>query len=173
MKILALDLGTRTGWAVGEGVDGHRESGVQLFELRRGDSPGMRYIAFNAWLERLWGDLAPTLVVYEQTVPTTTRFAGAATRELASGFATRVQEWAARHQIEHTAVWPGTLKKFTTGKGNAKKGEMIEAARKRWAPWLRDDNETDAIALLEYARAGIVPRSEPLTPLHGKENHDG
>jgi hypothetical protein len=40
MAILALDLGTRTGWAPAE--HGRVESGVQVFDVRRGESPGMR-----------------------------------------------------------------------------------------------------------------------------------
>jgi hypothetical protein len=49
MNILALDLGTRTGWAMAE--NGRTKSGVQLFDVKRGESPGMRYLRFNRWLE--------------------------------------------------------------------------------------------------------------------------
>ena len=46
----------------------------------------------------------------------------------------------------HTAE----LKKWATGKGNAGKPRMIEAARARgWEPV--DDNEADAQLLLEYS----------------------
>ena len=38
--ILALDLGTRTGWALAE--HGRVESGVHVFDVQRGESPGMR-----------------------------------------------------------------------------------------------------------------------------------
>jgi len=44
----------------------------------------------------------------------------------------------------------GTIKRFATGKGNANKAAMMEAARKRgFSP--TDDNEADAIAILLWA----------------------
>ena len=46
MKILALDLATLTGWASSVG----RTSGVQVFDVRRGESPGMRFLRCRAWL---------------------------------------------------------------------------------------------------------------------------
>lgn len=37
-KLLALDLGTHTGWAILSGAK--PDSGVQVFDVRRGESPG-------------------------------------------------------------------------------------------------------------------------------------
>ena len=48
MRVLALDLATKTGWALWDGA--RIESGVQDFTPQRGDSPGMRYHLFNRWL---------------------------------------------------------------------------------------------------------------------------
>jgi hypothetical protein len=53
--ILALDLGTTTGWAL-PSVDGLVTSGTVSFRPSRYDGGGMRYVRFRAWLERL----APT-----------------------------------------------------------------------------------------------------------------
>ena len=64
--ILALDLGSRTGWALWDGV--RTESGVQIFDLKRGESPGMRFVRFNGWLSSWATDgHRPSLVAYEQT----------------------------------------------------------------------------------------------------------
>lgn len=147
MNILALDLGTKTGWALwGEAI----ESGVQAFDLKRGDSKGMRYIYFNQWLPVM--GLHCGLVVYEQT-----HQRGGAATEVAAGFATRVQEFCAKENIEHATVHTGTLKKFATGKGNAGKPEMIAAARAKWpGAEIIDDNHADALWILEYARVEIV-----------------
>lgn len=164
-SILALDLATRTGWALWDGS--RRESGVQVFDVRRGESPGMRYLAFNRWLDGLVfphpyaGEpgQAPRvgMLIYEQT-----HNRGGAATEVAAGFATRVQEFCARHDLQHAAVHSATLKKFTTGKGNAKKPEMIAAVIRRWPPdgpiRVLTDDEADAIALLAYARAELVGR---------------
>ncbi len=147
MKALALDLGTRTGWALAEGAV--VESGVQVFDVKRGESPGMRYVRFNRWL----GDIAPAvaLVVYEQT-----HNRGGGATEVAAGFATRVQEFCARAGIEHTAIHSAVLKKFATGRGNAKKPDMIAAARERCGYLGADDDEADALLLLAYARAELL-----------------
>lgn len=167
MNVLALDLATRTGWALVR--NGHIESGVQVFDIKRGESPGMRYLRFRVWLEGITADSVSQaamvdLIVYEQTVPAPAKFSSASTREIASGFATRVQEQCAALGIDHVPVYPSTLKKFVTGKGNAKKLEVIDTViRRGWVPRpirALDDNEADAIALLYYARAWIVPTVE-------------
>jgi Holliday junction resolvasome RuvABC endonuclease subunit len=150
VKILALDLGTHTGWALSE--NGHVESGVQVFDVKRGESPGMRYLRFNRWLEEMASsDPRPDVVVFEQA-----HHRGGAATEVAAGFSTRVLEFCARHGIEHASVHTATLKKFATGKGNADKEQMLEGARRRFKPELADDNEADALWILEYARQEIL-----------------
>lgn len=152
MNLLALDLGTSTGWALLE--DGRIESGVETFAVKRGESPGMRYVHFNRWLDHIAPAAAPGrtlgLVVYEQF-----HQRGGAATEIAAGLATRVQEFCARHGIEHAAVHTATLKKWTTGRGGASKTEMLEACARRWRR-VDSDDEADAIALLHYARAELV-----------------
>ena len=54
----------------------------------------------------------------------------------------------------------GTIKRHATGKGNAGKDEVIAAMRARgFAP--ADDNEADALALLDWAMAHRLG-SEPV-----------
>ena len=161
MNILALDLGSKSGWAYLK--DGQLESGVQTFDVKRGESPGMRYLRFNEWMDEVLRHRIyepskivhvllpkPTLVVYEQT-----HQRGGAATEVAAGFATRVQEFCARFPtlLEHAAVHSRTLKKWATGKGNCGKPEMIAAARKRY-PGIEiiDDNHADALLLLAWAQ---------------------
>jgi hypothetical protein len=177
-----LDLGTRTGWALLE--NGRIESGVQVFDVKRGESPGMRYLRFTRWLEEMcWRPTqgknpalvtvglvysdgtvrppsVPSLIVYEQT-----HQRGGAATEVAAGFATRVQEHCARitseHpsvSIEHAAVHSATLKKYATGKGNAKKPDMLRAAQTKLLYEGTDDNEADALWLLHYAQNEVAPR---------------
>lgn len=152
--ILGLDLGTHTGWAAIY-PDDHVESGVQHFELARGDSPGMRWLRFNAWLDEVLRLTHPDLVVYEQA-----HHRGGAATEIAIGFATRVQEACAEWGIEHTTVHSATLKKFATGSGRAGKPEMIEAAETRWGMQLTDD-EADARWVAEWAR---IEYAEEISP---------
>lgn len=150
MKILFLDLGTKTGWATN--IHDRIEHGVQTFDLRRGDSPGMRYVRFNSWMRINWstGCGGMDVICYEQT-----HQRGGAATEVAAGFATRVQEFCAERKIQHAAVHSGTLKKFWTGKGNANKDEMIEEAKKRGYEVI-DDNDADAIAGLYWAMEELI-----------------
>lgn len=61
VRILALDIATSTGFALLD-ANGNVTSGVQKFELGRGDSPGMRFLNFRSWLDRVWfaGDPEPS-----------------------------------------------------------------------------------------------------------------
>ena len=141
MRILALDLGTKTGWA--QRINGRVEHGVQDFSLRRGESKGMVYLRFNSWLHNTFRGLE--LIVYEQT-----HNRGGAATETAAGFSTRVQEHCANCGIEYANVHTGTLKKFWTGSGSSGKPEMIrECERREFNP--EDDNAADAIAILHWA----------------------
>ena len=49
MTILALDLGTTTGWAL-IGADGQITSGSQSFKPQRFEGGGMRFLKFKRWL---------------------------------------------------------------------------------------------------------------------------
>jgi Holliday junction resolvasome RuvABC endonuclease subunit len=145
MNILALDLATRTGWATGS--DRVSDSGVQVSDVKRGESPGMRYVRFRRWLADMLQVYIPELVIIEQA-----HHRGGAATEVAAGFSTRVQEACAEKGIEHTTCHSATLKKFATGKGNAEKGAMILAAKVKWPDaTIEDDNEADARWLWQYA----------------------
>jgi len=147
MKILAFDFGSRTGWAALR--DGHIESGVQVFDLSRGESPGMRFIRFRRWLEELLTLIGPGLCVYEAA-----HHRGGYATELLVGMTTRLQETCAERGIEYTAVHSATLKKFATGSGRADKSAMVKRAAERFPDRrIADDNEADALLLLECARA--------------------
>jgi len=141
MRILSLDTGTKTGWAT------ENLSGVEEFAIKRGESPGMRFLKFRGWLATML-KLIPELdvIIYEQA-----HHRGGAATACGVGMVTVVLEFAAQHGIETMSVHSGTLKKYATGKGNAGKPEMIaEAIRRGYKPV--DDNEADAILMLEYAK---------------------
>ena len=144
MNILALDLATRTGWALYE--NSRIESGVQVFDVKRGESPGMRYVRFNRWMNTML-DKPLDLVVFEQS-----HHRGGAATEVAAGFATRVLEWCAEKNIEHCSYHTATIKKHACGKGNADKDAMVAAAAVKWPSIeLIDDNHADALWILDLA----------------------
>ena len=65
--ILALDLGTTTGWAL-RTADGLITSGTVSFRPSRYDGGGMRYVRFRAWLERLAADAGPIGAIHFEEV---------------------------------------------------------------------------------------------------------
>jgi Holliday junction resolvasome RuvABC endonuclease subunit len=66
------------------------------------------------------------------------------------GFMATLTSWCEAQKIPYQGVPVGTIKKHATGKGNASKEEMIAAARaKSFNP--TDDNQADALALLDWA----------------------
>jgi Holliday junction resolvasome RuvABC endonuclease subunit len=138
--ILALDLGTRTGWAHSNTL-----SGVQDFTPRRGDSPGMRWLEFRAWLCRLLDAAPVALIAYEQA-----HHRGGAATHVAHSLISLVETVAAERNIELTNRHTATIKKHATGKGNTKKPEMLAAARAKWNDrTVIGDDEADALWLLD------------------------
>lgn len=159
MPILSLDLATKTGWGLID-RNGIFTSGMQEFDLKRGESTGMRFLRFRKWLKEMFvlGELgvqfsaeAPGLVVYENP-----HFRGGHATQLLVGFSTTVLAEAALVNIEHLAVHSGTLKRFATGKGNSGKEDMIKKA-KEFYPGVEiiDDNHADALILLKYGLSEI------------------
>ena len=57
-----------------------------------------------------------------------------------------------RRGIAFLLVPPATLKKFVTGKGNAEKSIVIKEVYKRWGVECADDNQADAVGLLQLLR---------------------
>ena len=143
MNILSLDLATKTGWA--SNILGKR-SGVTEFKLKRGESPGMRFLRCRAWLgeiHRLLGQI--DVICYEQA-----HHRGGDATACCVGLVTEALAFAAENKIELMPVHTATLKKFATGSGRASKEDMVQAAKSRRRD-PQDDNEADAQLLLEYA----------------------
>lgn len=144
--ILALDLGTITGWAM-RGHDGQITSGTASFRPRRFDGGGMRYLRFVNWLTELDQLAGPIATIWFEEVR---RHAGTDAAHVFGGLLATLTSWAELRGIPYGGVPVGTIKKFATGKGNANKAAMIDAARaKGFSP--ADDNEADAIAILLWA----------------------
>lgn len=145
-SILALDLGTQTGWAVCD-RDSGVTSGSESFKPQRFEGGGMRYLRFKRWLTEIKQSCDGIDAVYFEEVR---RHAGVDAAHAYGGFMAHLTAWCEHHQIPYQGVPVGTIKKHATGKGNANKDQMIGAARLRGhAP--ADDNEADAIALLYWA----------------------
>ncbi len=151
--ILALDLGTTTGWAL-IGRDGLISGGSESFKPQRFEGGGMRYLRFKRWLTDL-KQCADGIdwVVFEEV----RKHAGVDAAHAYGGFMAHLTAWCEHHQIPYQGVPVGTIKKHATGRGNAGKIEMIAAAKARGIEPV-DDNHADALALLDWAMAqgGVV-----------------
>ena len=109
----------------------------------------MRFLRFKRWLTEI-KQISDGLdkVVFEEV----RRHAGVDAAHAYGGFMGQLTAWCEHHQIPYQGVPVGTIKKHATGKGNAGKEEMIAAARNRgFSP--EDDNEADALAMLDWALA--------------------
>jgi len=144
--LLAIDLGTTTGWSL-RSTDGLITSGTVSLKPSRYDGGGMRYLRFQNWLaemDRLSGPIAT--ICYEEV----RRHAGTDAAHVYGGLMATLTAWAELRGVPYQGVPVGTIKKSATGKGNASKAMMIDAARARgFDP--KDDNEADAIAILFWA----------------------
>ena len=145
MKILALDLGTTTGWATGPFKD--ITSGSQSFKPGRFEGGGMRFLRFKKWLDEMMF-LQPFEYVYFEEVR---RHVGTDAAHIYGGLMGTLTAWCEDKEVPYIGVPVGTIKKHATGAGNASKKEMIDAAAHAKGIPPRDNNEADAICLLCYA----------------------
>jgi hypothetical protein len=144
--VLALDLGTTTGWAL-RGQDGRITSGTLTFKPSRFEGGGMRFLRFRGWLAEiaaLSGGI--TRIAFEEV----RRHVSTDSSHAYGGFLATLTAWCEQESIPYEGVPVGTIKRFATGRGNADKAAMVAAMQARgYAP--ADDNEADAIALLLWA----------------------
>ena len=115
--LLALDLGTTTGWAL-RAPDGLITSGTVSFRPSRYDGGGMRYLRFTNWLDRARpaertdrGDLV------RRGAPPCRHRCG----HVYGGLMATLTAWAELRGVPYQGVPVGTIKRHATGKGNAPK----------------------------------------------------
>ena len=146
MIILALDLGTTTGWAI---YDGSRiRSGSIDFKSSRFESVNRRFVKFKRWLESKHSEqlLGLNLIYFEEVHKHSATDAAHAY----GGFFAVLTSFCEENSIEYQGVGVKTIKKFIAATGNADKIDVIKAVQKLgFNP--SDDNEADALALLQYA----------------------
>ena len=145
-SILALDLGTTTGWAVRN--DRCRIlSGTADFRPSRFEGGGMRYLRFGKWLEQTLEVTGGIDAVYYEAVR---RHLGTDAGHVYGGLLATLTAWCEAQSIPYSGVPVGTWKRHACGKGNVDKQAVIDAIRMRgFEP--ADDNEADAIAILLWA----------------------
>lgn len=135
MKILALDIATKTGWRTAT------SSGVWDLKPNRGESSGMRVVRFKSKVRELIELEGITQVSYE-------RPAGLHKSSImvASEMIGVLMDLCIELGVEYASYSASEIKKFATGAGNANKEKMIRAAIELGFNVI-DDNHADAIHL--------------------------
>jgi Holliday junction resolvasome RuvABC endonuclease subunit len=146
LVVLALDLGTTTGWAL-RSRDGQIAHGFVNFKPQRFEGGGMRYLRFKRWLSEITGAVGEIHSVYFEEVR---RHSGVDAAHVYGGLMATLTTWCEHHNVPYQGIPVGTIKKHATGKGNAGKAEVIASMRAKGHP-VTDDNEADALALLGWA----------------------
>jgi Holliday junction resolvasome RuvABC endonuclease subunit len=148
MSVLALDLGTTTGFALLHPT-GLVMSGSWSLKSKRMESVGMRYVRFREHLDMMKTNNGVRQVYFEEV----RRHMGVDAAHMYGGYLSHLQAWCCEHEIEWQGVPVGQIKLFWTGNGRASKEMMIAEARRRgYDPC--DDNEADAIAILVLKTEG-------------------
>lgn len=153
--IVAIDPGTHCGYAV-RYPTGTYDSGNFDLTVKKGEGGGMRFVRFRRKFDDLISTLqdreAPTclVVVFENV----RRHMGTDAAHVYGGIVAHLTAFCEEAQIPYQGIAVGTIKKTATGKGNADKAQMVDAARKRWPDAnISDDNEADARWIAETAVA--------------------
>lgn len=142
MKILALDPATKCGWAHSAGP-----SGVWDLSIKRDESRGMRLIRFRGKLNEIKDNVGIDVIVFEAARNAKASMQGAlVTQAELQGV---LKTWCDDNDIDYRGYSPSEIKKHATGKGNASKEAMVEAAKQKFKKPIKDDNEADALWILD------------------------
>jgi Holliday junction resolvasome RuvABC endonuclease subunit len=143
MSVLALDLGSKLGWAVAFARDDVLHGTIE-FRTGRYEGGGMRWLRFRTWLQTMHDEHGPIEAIYFEEVRA---HKGVNAAHIYGGFLAQLTAWCEQRQVPYQGIAVGTIKKHATGKGNANKLAMMLAMREKgFSP--ADDNDADALALL-------------------------
>lgn len=164
VNILALDLGTKTGFALRR-RDGAMRYGTVDFTPRASWAPGQKWQRFRSWLSTTITENNVTQIAFEDVKRHGPGQVLAA--HAYGGFRAMLEMVADQHRVTLIPFGVGQIKKHWTGSGVAKKDAMIQQAKARGFRVL-DDNNADALAILHLAiasekREWIAPPARPKT----------
>ena len=144
MRILALDLATKTGWALIDDEGLFFGGTVHFKPDKKKNKQGKRYSDLQNFLSEVEGRFGKIdLVAYEDVK----RHAGTIASHVYGGLKAHLFTWCDEREILYLGHGVEQIKKSFTGNGNASKLDMMCAAKKKGFHPV-DDNHADAIALL-------------------------
>lgn len=155
-KILALDLGVHTGWALHDGCD-VTASGVKAFD---DDEHALRFGVFADWIRDMLDDHTPRLVAFEDV-----RHVGAgsdAAHHWGALYGLLLAECGRRGQ-RYLRVNVAAVKRAAGLGSAASKSAVVAAARARWPAWDGCHDEADARWVAVAAAARVAEAAPPAT----------
>ena len=140
MNILGIDPGTTCGWAIRD-ERGFYASGTWDLKGRRFEGGGMRYLRMELVLRDIIRISRPDVVALEEV----RRHKGTDAAHIYGGLIAVIAKVCEEEGIPYFAIPVGTVKRHATGRGNANKDAMVEAAQVKWpADGLVREDECDA-----------------------------
>ena len=142
MKSAAFDLGDHCGWASMNDL-GNIHSGMEDLKGKATQSLGVRFIQFEELLRTIFLDKPPKIIYFEEV----RRHNGTQAAHIYGGYKAVLVKFCESHGVEYLGIPVGTIKKYWTGNGAAKKHEMItEAVRRGFV--VKSEDQVDALAIL-------------------------
>ena len=143
--ILAIDPALATGWAHSAGVHG-----VWRLDIAGTEHDGRRLVRMEQHMIEVHERYGVEHVAFEMAAYGSPH---PATRQFHDMLAGVIIATAAKIGAAFTPYDPKTIKKFWTTSGNASKQDMLRHCRINGYEGITDDNEADAIAILELAHS--------------------
>jgi Holliday junction resolvasome RuvABC endonuclease subunit len=149
INILAIDQATKCGIAY-ELVGERPKWELWKLDIKNKESQGMKWLRFESKLKTFIVNNDIKVIAYE--LP-----AGRNINPIihSSKLICIIEKMCAELNMEYIELSTGSIKKFATGNGNAKKDMMVEFAKKLWRYEGEDDNEADALHILHYLKTKI------------------
>ena len=145
---LALDLGTRTGWALRDSA-GRLHSGMWKLDEEQ------RELTLWSHLDGSRTAHDVKQVVVEKAIMYPGHYSGST---VGPGLAGVLRLFVQHHQIPLVELTPSAVKKCATGKGNAKKALVRKAMQAQFPDQeIRGDDQADALAVLYCHETGGLP----------------
>jgi Holliday junction resolvasome RuvABC endonuclease subunit len=154
VRILALDLATNVGWALGD-IDGAIRHDTQRLAGASANNFGALFGSFDHWVSDMITVYSPDRIVFE--APIVGHSSMNAARVLL-GLVSIAELIAHRRGLPCWEVAVSTARKHFCGSGRAKKEDVISRCHELGFTQ-KDHNAADAIALYHYAAAKLAKRA--------------
>lgn len=147
-NLLAIDPATACGWAMSP-----QEYGCWSLDKKKGESDGAKWLKLEVNIKNLIKNRNVRIVGFELPV---VGMMGATIHH--AKLNAIIERTCAELEVEYKTFSPSEIKLFATGRGNAKKPEMIEAARVHFGYEGDNDNEADALWILALLKDFLISK---------------